>query len=296
MGYSINQRHGNYNIQRRVTAVRYIVVHYVGAGTSAVGNALANCRYFAGGNRNASAHYFIDDGSIYEYADPTTYATWHCGDGRGRYGITNQNSVGIEVCNNGGPYTGAETDRLAWLVQKLMSDFGVSADHVVRHYDASRKECPLYYVQNPGAWTELHARITGGKVTGGDAPASRFGDTNWTGPLMVSEWQRQRGTTVDGKISGQSTYNANTLQWAITVSPAENGRGGSSLIWSVQRFLNAKGYDCGAPDGHMGANTIKAVQRYVRDVTGIQIAIDGYWGHDTSRAFAVSLEKGAWRG
>lgn len=294
MGYTISKYHGNYNIMRRVTAVRYIVVHYVGAGTSAPGSARANCIYFSGGNRNASAHYFIDDANIYEYAEPKAYATWHCGDGHGKYGITNQNSIGIEVCNNGGPYTDAEISRLAWLVKKLMADFGVPASHVVRHYDASRKQCPLYYVQHGDAWAKLQAQITG-YADAPSVPESKFGDTNWTGPLMVSEWQRQRGTTVDGHISGQSTYNANTVQWAITVSPAENYRGGSTLVWSVQRFLNTRGYDCGEPDGHMGRNTVKAAQSYIRDVTGIQIAIDGYWGHDTSRTFAVSLEKGAWK-
>ena len=85
MGYVIQKYHGKYNTQSRGgTKVRYIVVHYVGAGTSAPGSALANCKYFAGGNRKASAHYFIDDGSTYEYASPSV-ATWHVGDGHGRY-------------------------------------------------------------------------------------------------------------------------------------------------------------------------------------------------------------------
>lgn len=178
MGYPIETYHGGYNLSPRREAVRYIVVHYVGDGTSAAGSAKRNCMYFAGGDRQASAHYFIDDGSIYEYADPSAHAAWHVGDGHGRYGITNANSVGIEVCNNGGPYTEAEIDRLTWLVQRLMTRFGVPAERVVRHYDASRKMCPLYYVQHHDAWVALHARITGGTVTGG-APES--GSTGFAG-------------------------------------------------------------------------------------------------------------------
>lgn len=163
--YAIERRHGTYNRQTRTEAVRYIVCHYTGSGTSKAGSASANCTYFAGGNRNASAHYFVDDGTICEYADPATYATWHCGDGRGRYGITNQNSVGIEVCQNGDrPYTEAEIERLAWLVRRLMAQFGVPAEHVVRHYDASRKACPYYYTPSGAggnaAWAALRARIT----------------------------------------------------------------------------------------------------------------------------------------
>ena len=199
MGFTIQQYHGRYNIQRRTTAVRYIVVHYVGAGSSAPGNALANCKYFSGGNRNASAHYFIDDANIFEYANPSTYATWHCGDGHGRYGITNQNSVGIEVCNNGGPYTEAEIERLTWLVQKLMSDFGVSASHVVRHYDASRKLCPVYYALNAAAWNSLHHRITTGKTT----PASTSNSSNefsGTYRCTVDTLNVRQGAKLDSRI------------------------------------------------------------------------------------------------
>ena len=165
MSFAIEHRHGTYNRQTRTEAVRYIVVHYTGSGTSAPGSAAANCKYFAGGNRNASAHYFVDDGTICEYADPSAYATWHCGDGKGRYGITNANSVGIEVCQNGDrPYTEAEIERLAWLVRQLMERFGVPPERVVRHYDASRKVCPYYYTPSgsggTAGWRALRDRIT----------------------------------------------------------------------------------------------------------------------------------------
>ena len=160
--YTIEKYHGIYNRSIRTTSIRYIVVHYVGSGTSAPGSALNNCKYFAGGNRNASADYFIDDASIYEYNDPAAgYYTWHCGDGGGKYGITNNNSVGIEVCINGDqPYTKAEIERLRFLVTRLMAQFNVPADRVVRHYDASRKQCPYYYAKRSNEWYALHAYIT----------------------------------------------------------------------------------------------------------------------------------------
>lgn len=165
MCYAIKRYHGSYNISPAWTAYRYIVVHYVGSGTSAPGSARANCAYFAGGNRNASAHYFVDDAYIYEYADPRKYYTWHVGDGDGRFGITNSNAIGIEVCINGDrPYTDAELPRLRWLVQKLMAEYGIPAARVVRHYDASRKACPYYYTPygsgGNAAWRSLHAYLT----------------------------------------------------------------------------------------------------------------------------------------
>lgn len=165
MVYTIKRYHGSYNISRRTQPVRYIVVHYTGSGTSAPGSARKNCQYFAGGNRNSSAHYFIDDGYIYEYADPDRYYTWHCGDGKGRYGIANANSVGIEVCRNGNqPYTAAELDRLHWMVRQLMERYDVPESRVMRHYDASRKACPYWYTPygsgGTAGWNNLRNTIT----------------------------------------------------------------------------------------------------------------------------------------
>lgn len=163
----INKLHGNYNIQKRMMPVKYIVVHYTGSGTSKAGSAKANCQYFGSGDRQASAHYFIDDGGVWEYADPKTHLTWHCGDGHGKYGISNANSIGIEVCQNYDvPFTEAEIRYLSELVPVLMKKFGVSADHVVRHYDASRKQCPLYYAKRSTEWEALRKRITSQGETG----------------------------------------------------------------------------------------------------------------------------------
>lgn len=161
----INKLHGNYNISKRIEPVKYIVVHYTGSGTSKSGSAKANCIYFGRQDWQASAHYFIDDGGVWEYAEPKAYYTWHCGDGHGKYGISNQNSIGVEVCQNYDvPYTEAEIRYLAELVRMLMVQFNVPAERVVRHYDASRKLCPLYYAKRSNAWSELHKRITGQSV------------------------------------------------------------------------------------------------------------------------------------
>jgi len=164
----IHEYHGAYNIGDRTEPVRYIVCHYVGSGDSSPGSALANCKYFSDGDRGASAHYFIDDSGIWEYADPDEHYTWHCGDGHGAYGITNRNSVGIEVCIDGDtPYTDTEIGYLAQLVQHLMTKYGIDAEHVVRHYDASRKSCPYFYTPygsgGDNAWNALKFIITQGR-------------------------------------------------------------------------------------------------------------------------------------
>lgn len=181
---TINKYHGDYNVTSKSGTYSYIVCHYVGNGTSASGNAKNNCIYFSGGNRGASAHYFIDDGGIWEYADPSVYYTWHCGDGKGKYGITNSNSIGIEVCQNGDvPYTEQEIEYLTQLVGYLMEKYNIPASNVVRHYDASRKSCPYYYAKRQDKWDELKERITSG---GNDMPLtdsdiSRIWEYLWSG-------------------------------------------------------------------------------------------------------------------
>ena len=162
MKYEINRYTGNYNLSNRYESVKYIAVHYTAAQTPDYPHALNNCQYFSGGNRQASADFFIDNASIYQYnPDLDAYYTWHVGDGKGRYGITNSNSVGIEVCQIGDqPFTPEEIDRLHDLVLYLMNRFGVPRERVVRHYDASRKICPMYYAQRQDAWNELWNIIT----------------------------------------------------------------------------------------------------------------------------------------
>lgn len=191
MNLSINKYHGSYNISTRTSQVKYIVIHYVGAGTSAPGNAKNNCIYFSGGNRNASAHYFIDDSGIWEYADPKQYATWHCGDGGGKYGITNQNSIGIEVCINGdNPFTSAEINYLNDLVKYLMQQFGINSDRIVRHYDASRKQCPLYYVNRPSEWENLKRMITGENMNKWIKDSTGWWYKHQDGSYTTNNWEQ----------------------------------------------------------------------------------------------------------
>lgn len=170
--YDIEKHHGSAGTNTRSEPPQYIVVHYTAGAGFGAGQAKATCNYFSGGSRNVGAEYCIDDATICEYADPQESYCHHCGDGKGQYGITNSNSIGIEVCAPPfceQPYTDGEIDRLAFLVKMLMGKFNIQASNVVRHYDASRKACPYYYTEEgPGgdaAWKELHAKITGGGPT-----------------------------------------------------------------------------------------------------------------------------------
>lgn len=158
----INKHTGTYNLSARPSAPLYIVVHYVGSGTSRAGSAKANCQYFGTADRQSSADFFIDDGGIWQYnPNVSRYYTWAVGDGKGRFGITNANSISIEVCiNNDKAFTAAEVGYLRELVVHLMKTYGIPAARVVMHYDASRKACPYYYSQRSAEWLKLRNYIT----------------------------------------------------------------------------------------------------------------------------------------
>lgn len=119
--------------------VEYIVIHDTG-NHKPLATAESHYRYFNGGNRQASAHYFVDEKEVRQLVKDEDTA-WHVGDGKGQYGITNQNSIGIEICVNDGEYT-TEIGKTVELTKYLMKKHNVPIDKVVRHYDASRKLCP----------------------------------------------------------------------------------------------------------------------------------------------------------
>ena len=137
----------SYNITPRKTSIKYIVIHDTG-NKSKGANAEAHYKYFNGGNRSSSADFFVDDIQALQVNDYNKYFTWHCGDGKGKYGITNQNSIGIEICiNSDGDYEKA-VENTVKLTKQLMKDLNIPIERVVRHYDASKKVCPAQMSQS----------------------------------------------------------------------------------------------------------------------------------------------------
>ena len=149
-----------YNISKRTQAIKYIVIHDTG-NKSKGADADAHFNYFNGGNRNSSADFFVDDEKILQINDYTEYYTWQCGDGKGKYGITNSNSIGIEICvNSDGNYDKA-FEKAIELTKHLMKELNIPAERVVRHYDASRKSCPASMKSNNWSlWNEIKEKLT----------------------------------------------------------------------------------------------------------------------------------------
>lgn len=152
-----------------ISRIKYIVIHYVGA----LGGARANCQYYAGGDRSASAHYFVGfDGEIWQSVEDQDIA-WHCGAKTYWHPeCRNANSIGIEMCvrNKGSQadssrdwyFEDATVQSAIALTKMLMDKYHVPADHVIRHYDVTGKICPNPYVYNDGkhTWDEFKAALT----------------------------------------------------------------------------------------------------------------------------------------
>lgn len=137
--------------------IQYIVIHSTGNKNDTAKN---NADYFCNGDRQASAHYFVDDNNIYQVVEESN-ASWHCGDGGNKYGINNHNSIGIEMCGTANGNISEKTiNNTIELVKSLQAKYGLSNDRVVRHYDASRKCCPSQFSANNWArWADFKARL-----------------------------------------------------------------------------------------------------------------------------------------
>lgn len=144
-------------LKRNKADIKYIVIHYVGA----LGDAKANTDYYKNNDVSASADFFVGhSGDIWQANDYYNYYSWHCGGGlQGSGGAsffgkcTNRNSIGIEMCvkkrstatmnatDKDWYFTDATIKSTVMLVQKLMKELEIDADHVIRHYDVTGKLC-----------------------------------------------------------------------------------------------------------------------------------------------------------
>ena len=146
----------------RHTTIKYLVLHYTANNGD---TALGNCQYFSGANRNASAHYFVDENGVYRSVRDMNVA-WHCGSTNGykhKY-CRNTNSIGIEMCSrkdsNGKFYIKEETIANAIELTKfLMEKYDIKVENVIRHYDVTGKICPEPLVRDEKLWLAFKDRL-----------------------------------------------------------------------------------------------------------------------------------------
>lgn len=144
-----------------------IVIHYVGnPGSSAAGN--RNWFENGAGGACTSAHYIIGlSGEILRII-PEKECAQHAGKAYEQKYVeqakkNNSMYLGIECCHPdaGGKYNEKTYAALVDLCADICKRYGFDpAKSIFRHYDVSGKLCPLYYVNNPTAWTQMVKDIT----------------------------------------------------------------------------------------------------------------------------------------
>ena len=172
---SMKTNSGNFTtLSRRYN--KYIVIHYTGNKKD---TAYANANYFKSPNRNASAHFFVDDNNIYQTVALKNKA-WHCG-GYTYYhsDCRNSNAIGIEMCCTAGNYrVSAKTiTNTAYLTANLCKRTGISASevdkYILRHYDVTHKSCPAQMAnggKNDADWIAFKNQVK--KILGGGTSSS----------------------------------------------------------------------------------------------------------------------------
>ena len=135
-------------------AIKYLVIHFTAGANSKKGAAEKTRNVFL--SRQASADFVVDDATMLQInPDLRNYYCWAVGDGKGKYGVTNKNSISIEVCStlqsgttatvpnhSGWTFTEAALANTVKLSKILMKKYNIPLSNVIRHYDASRKSCP----------------------------------------------------------------------------------------------------------------------------------------------------------
>lgn len=217
----------------------YIVIHETdnwskGADAKAHATAMKN------GNLAGTVHYYVDSKSVYQTLDHSDGA-WAVGDGKGKYGITNRNSINIEICVNPETDYYKAVDKAEQLAAQLLKQYGWGTDRLKRHYDASRKNCPRR-IQAEGRWPEFVKK---------------------TAAYM-------KGATT---VKNTTTKNAVTLTDKIEVQfPVIQKGSKGTAVSMLQAMLGVK------VDGDFGNDTDTSLKAFQKNV---KLTADGICGKDT---------------
>lgn len=151
---------------------------------------------------------------------------WHCGANKYKHPeCRNSNSIGIEArpskinrkrvmaSDTDWYFEPKVVDNLVWLTKKLMAQYNIPADHVIRHYDVTGKLCPrpwccadmnVYYKTSGDAqWEEFKKRISDGKEEDEDMTLDTFKE-------LMKEYRAELQDNDCG------TWSKEAREWAIS--------------------------------------------------------------------------------
>lgn len=249
--------------------IEYIVMHYVGAVSTAKNNA----DYFKNIYRGASAHYFVDDNEIVQVVEDRDIS-WHCGSNKYYCDARNTNSIGIEMCcfrNNSKLDISSTTEEKAIkLVKELMKKYNIDINHVIRHYDVSHKVCPAPFVNDIDRWNNFRAKLRQTVLEQ---------QTTTPTPKTVLEWQKIMnkvygcGIEEDNKYENYSKKCANRYYLRYKLPTIKN-----DYVKFIQKQLCRHGYIVDI-DGSFGPDCEKKTKQFQKDHG---LTVDGYVGAKTT--------------
>lgn len=310
----IQKKISSYNFNSS-NSIKYIVIHDVGA----YGTAKNNVDYFYGGNRGASAHYFVDDTSIWQSVEDFRGA-WHVGDNNGygkfAFGITNSNSIGIEMCLPSRDVTELTENNTIELVKYLMNKYDVSIERVVRHYDASRKNCPATFsANNWERWNRFKAKLNG--QTSPAKPTEKPNTDNK--PKSIEEGRRFVGNRckelqeklikvgydcggygADGKY-GQGTHE-DLIYFQKKYGLVVDGLAGNTTFNKLDKIIKDMNKPVEKPNPPskpkslwelcISGQLIIDLQKELNKQCNAKLKVDGYFGNDTLNK-CITIRSGA---
>lgn len=208
--------------------IEYIVIHDTD-NRSPKADAEMHTEYYQSNSRGASAHFTVDDSHIVNSVREEDSA-YHCGDGYGKNGITNSNSIGIEMCVNSDGDFSKTMKNAEELTKHLMHKYNIPPERVVMHRDASGKNCSRKMIEE-GLWDDFKRAI---------------GDTNFDKEQKPEEKKQETVLTVkeDTDVHKEGSWVSESLQpikEGATVTLLSQDRLWSKVRLGVE-FGNVEGY------------------------------------------------------
>lgn len=143
---------------KKLERVNGIVIHYVGNPGTTAGQ---NRSYFdsladqTGEQKvSVSSNFIVGlEGEIIQCMplDEVAYASNH----------RNSDTISIECCHPDatGEFTSETYESMVKLTAWLCEELDLDAKDVIRHYDVTKKKCPLYFVDYTDAWKQFRADV-----------------------------------------------------------------------------------------------------------------------------------------
>ncbi len=218
--------------QIQLKSVKKVVLHYVGNPKS---SAMANRNYFENqknGGRYVSSHYIVGlEGEILRCVPENEVA--YCSNQANTY------SISIECCHPDatGKFTDATTASAAELCAYLLKKYGLSVDDLIRHYDVTGKQCPLWFVPTKYQSADVaNARWAGFKALVsqkmGGSTASADQETSFKVRILDDALNVRKSAGVGYPITGViSNHGVYTIVETKTIGSAVWGRLKSGVGW-----------------------------------------------------------------